>query len=133
MQVFKSKVDRWLAAILVLTMIVSLISVIGAFKSGSTSAYVSSLILLLLGVGLPTWLLLSTKYVVTDKDLIVMSGPFKRTIALSDIQSTAPSRNALASPALSLDRLKVSFGNGKFVLVSPKNKKEFIAALNLTT
>lgn len=74
-----------------------------------------------------------THYTVTDKELRVVSGPFRRSISLSDITSIEPSRNPLSSPALSLDRLKVSYGKRKFVLISPADKAGFLDAVRRAT
>jgi len=70
-----------------------------------------------------------THYTVADGDLRIVSGPFGWTIALSEITSIEPSRNLLSSPALSIDRLKVSYGKRKFVLISPADKAGFLAAV----
>ena len=86
---------------------------------------------------LVTFLLFSvfrnTYYEVTNTDLRVVSGPFRWTIPLSDITDVQPTRNPLSSPALSLDRLKVSYGKRKFVLVSPADKDGFIRAIGQAT
>ncbi|MFQ5610075.1 MAG: PH domain-containing protein [Woeseiaceae bacterium] len=43
-----------------------------------------------------------------------------------------PTRNPLSSPALSLDRLKITYGpKNRKVLVSPADKESFVQALGL--
>ena len=71
----------------------------------------------------------STYYTVSDSDLRVVSGPFKWTIPLAEINDITPSRNPLSSPALSIDRLKISYGKKKFILVSPSDKGAFIRSI----
>jgi hypothetical protein len=41
----------------------------------------------------------------------------------------APTRNPLLSPALSMDRLKVSYGKCKSILMSPADKEGFLRAI----
>lgn len=53
-------------------------------------------------------------------------------IPLSDIDEVPPSDSPLSSPALSLDRLRVSYrarGADRFVLISPQDKGGFIREL----
>jgi len=88
-----------------------------------TAAVVVLVILLLFSI------LVRTHYTVADGELRIVSGPFKWTITLTDITSIEPSRNLLSSPALSIDRLKVSYGKRKFVLISPADKAGFLAAV----
>ena len=71
----------------------------------------------------------NTCYVIDVGTLRIRSGPFRWTIPLADIVEITPSRNPLSSPALSLDRLKISLGKRKFVLVSPEDKAGFIRAI----
>lgn len=71
-----------------------------------------------------------TYYVVEHDVLRIVSGPFRWRIPLADITNVEATRNPLSSPALSMDRLKVSYGKRKFVLVSPEDKEGFIRALH---
>lgn len=74
-----------------------------------------------------------THYTVAHGELRVVSGPFRRTIPLSEISNIEASRNPLSSPALSLDRLKISYGNKKYVLISPADKSGFLSAVANST
>lgn len=78
------------------------------------------------------WLYLATKYIVTDDKLVVNGGLFKVDIPKSSITSIADSRNPLSSPAFSLDRLAIKYGDRKMILISPKDKSAFLADLNWT-
>ena len=83
----------------------------------------------LLTLGLPVWLLLDTSYTVTADELQVRSGPFRWQIKLSEVKQISPSRSWLSSPALSLDRVRVQFGAARSVLVSPREKQQFVDCL----
>lgn len=67
-----------------------------------------------------------TFYTLTDKVLKVRGGIFSWTIPLAKIDTITSSKNPLAAPALSIDRLQISYGKSKFILISPKDKSLFI-------
>jgi len=67
-----------------------------------------------------------TFYVVTEKVLKVKGGIFNWTIPIEDIEVIAESKNPLSAPALSLDRLQITYGKSKFILISPKDKALFL-------
>ncbi len=87
-------------------------------------------VLLLVGVGLPVWLVAGTRYVIDKDRLIVHGGPFKWRIELADIESVYATNNPISSPALSLDRLAICYKPNKQLIISPKNKAAFVEALN---
>ncbi|MGY0635120.1 PH domain-containing protein, partial [Luteimonas sp. A478] len=120
--VYKSKIDWWLGAVLVIAMVASLL---GALKVLSDSVWIAALIG---GPGLiiPLIALVFTRYVIRDQQLIVCSGLFKWTIPISDISGITPTQDPISSPALSLDRLRITYGKSKSVLVSPRDKAGFL-------
>ena len=65
----------------------------------------------------------------TEHDLLVRSGPFRWRVPLGQIHSVTPTRNPLSSPALSLDRLRIEYGDGKWILISPRERERFLEAL----
>lgn len=130
MDVFKSKIDKWLLFCLILSIIGCLLGASVMLKIGGTFNFVLATVILILGAGFPLWLLVSTRYIVSEENLKVISGPFSWNIPIQSIISVEESQNAVASPALSLDRLEIKFGEDKAILVSPVNKTEFIQKLN---
>ena len=124
--VYKSKTDAWLLAILAVAIAVSLFAAIVTVSDGSAAAWPMAAFIAVIGVGLPIWLLLSTRYTLEPRQLRVQSGPFKWHIKVADITSITPSSNALSSPALSLDRLRIDYGSGRSLLISPRNKEQFL-------
>jgi len=46
-----------------------------------------------------------------------------------DIRKIEETNNPLSAPALSIDRLEIHFNKFDSLLISPKNKKDFIADL----
>ena len=126
---FKSKVDTWFYVIVIGSIVVVTGAIWPVLRQPSLENLTIVGLSLLVAVGLPVWLLVQTYYVVEDNVLKIRSGPFKRTIRLDEIRSVEPSRSFLSSPALSLDRLKIVYGVGNQILVSPRDRDAFIRAI----
>nr|WP_228006857.1 PH domain-containing protein [Brevibacillus borstelensis] len=75
------------------------------------------------------WLFSSTYYVIGDKELLIRYGPFRRAVPLDSIKTVRKTSNPASSPALSLKRLEISYGNGSIVLISPKDRDAFLTEL----
>ncbi|HLR73686.1 MAG TPA: PH domain-containing protein [Virgibacillus sp.] len=75
------------------------------------------------------WLWFGTSYRIDDEALIVRSGPFKSTIDIKTIKKLKDTKTLLAGPALSLDRIEIQYKTYDTVIVSPKDKIEFIETL----
>ena len=130
---FKSKVDAWFYAVLIGSVIVVIGAVLPIVQQPSLVNFIFVGSVLLVAAGLPLWLLAGTRYLVEDGMLTIRSGPFKWSIRLDEIRSVQPSRSLLSSPALSLDRLKIVYGAGKQVLVSPRDREAFLRAIGHET
>jgi len=124
--VYKSKTDAWLLAVLAVAIAVSLFAAFATLSAGAPATWPVAAFIAVIGVGLPVWLLLSTRYTLEPRQLTVQSGPFKWHIKVADITSITPSSNPLSSPALSLDRLRIDYGSGRSLMISPRNKEKFI-------
>jgi hypothetical protein len=117
--------DWWLIALLTA----------GVFAGPVTQAFVGGLHLPLLGVsGLVGALILSlilpTDYTVTANAVLVRSGWIMRwQIPLEDITCVEPARSWESSPALSLDRLRISRQRGRDILISPADQDGFLRAV----
>lgn len=120
----KSNIDAWLAVILVLTITISLF--VGVTILSASGQWWVALVVVSLGIGLPLWLLFGTSYCLESDQLHIRSGPFKWHVPVAAITSVTPTRNPLSSPALSLDRLRIEYGPGKVVMISPRNKDIFL-------
>ncbi|MDP5036983.1 MAG: PH domain-containing protein [Alishewanella sp.] len=130
-QVFRSKVDTWLGIVLVAAALAVLYGVIHSLNSGDNADIVASLFALLVSTGLPIWLINSTRYTLTEQQLLVQSGPFQWQIPIVQISNITPTINPLSSPALSLDRLRIDYGQGRSLMISPKQQQQFLQALLL--
>jgi membrane protein YdbS with pleckstrin-like domain len=124
--VYRSKVDIWLFVMLSFAALAALYSAAQTMAAGSTGAIAVAILVAVVGVGLPLWLLVSTRYTLEATQLLAQSGPFKWVVPLADIKSITPSNNPLSSPALSLDRLRIDYGKGRMLLISPRDKEQFL-------
>ena len=127
---FTSRVDAWLFAIGPLAgMAAVAVALPLAMQSGSVPDVMVLLAVVACTLILPLWLLLGTSYTLTADELLIRSGPFRWRIALGDVHEVSPSRSWISSPALSLDRLRIRYGAGRSILVSPREKQRFIDSL----
>jgi uncharacterized membrane protein YdbT with pleckstrin-like domain len=128
---FKSKIDRWLLYLLIAVMIFEVVVLgIAATQTGDPVAAVSIVAAALLIVALIGSLLMRTHYTVAGNTLRIASGPFSWKVPLDQIESVEATRNPLSSPALSLDRLQIRYGNGRRVMVSPADRAGFLRAID---
>jgi hypothetical protein len=130
---FRSAVDAWFYAFIAFGLAIVLIATAPLLRSGDPAQLALALGAIVFTVGLPVWILLSTCYDVRDGLLTVRSGPFRWTIPLSEISGVRKSRSLLSSPALSLDRLEIRYGNGKRMLLSPQDTAGFLRAIGHPT
>jgi hypothetical protein len=127
--IYRSRIDA-MVAIAALGLLLSLVLAARTLLSHPSRG--GWLVLLAIGplsVSLMLWTVLGTDYTIDDDSLRVRGGPFRWTIRLQDIRSVTPSRNPVSSPALSLDRLRIDYGQDRFLLVSPKDKEAFVRDL----
>ena len=127
--VYRSQVDQWLLVVFG----ISSLAAVGACGTllyyGSYLEWLVAAASLLLGVGLPWWVLQSTSYTVTTGFLVIRSGPFHWSVPLRQVTNIKPTRSPLSSPALSLDRLRIEYSGGKVVMISPEDRRRFLADL----
>ena len=126
---FKSAVDLWLLVIVALVVIISLGVSIRLVLQSSPAGYLRVVGVMAVGIGLPFWLFYSTQYVVIDEVLQIQSGPFKWTIPIPSISQVVETSNPRSSPALSLRRLKITYGESKTIMVSPKDHEGFLEVI----
>ncbi|MBS0425570.1 MAG: PH domain-containing protein [Proteobacteria bacterium] len=129
MHVFKSKIDNWVLICLLLSISACLLGASVALTVGGTANYVFAAIILIAGIGFPVWLYVSTRYIVDNDDLKIISGPFSWNIPIASITSVQETQSAVTSPALSFDRLEIAYGEDKMIIISPVDKEKFIQKL----
>lgn len=122
---FPTKVDAWLAILLVFSMLVSLgVVVVAAIADHKLwiipSGFILPLVLRLIAFPI--------RYTFQPNELVILSGFLKLLIPYDAIQSVEPTRSPISAPAFSLDRLKIKHDKGS-VMVSPNDKPAFLSEL----
>ena len=131
---FRSKVDTWLLVLLVIAIaaqVWALVAVLSANQSVPVSVLTAAIIIP--GILLTMSVLTRTHYTVAGGILRITSGPFRWSIPIADITEVADSRSPFSSPALSLDRVRISYRPDKHILVSPDDKAGFLRAIGQQT
>lgn len=121
---FKSKVGWWYHGVLWVMALTTIL----AFVSGSTPlVMITSLLATLMLVHM----LLTTWYRITaDGYLIVHCSIFpEKKIKIEEISAIEATAMPVSSYALSLDRIIIYKGDLQWLLISPKDKKEFVRCL----
>jgi membrane protein YdbS with pleckstrin-like domain len=127
---FRSKVDTWLVLVVVAALVVLAAALVSMVVAGGSFAAIALFLGVMTAVTLFIGLIFTrTWYEIDARELRIVSGPFRWTIPRESIRSVEESRNPLSSPALSLDRLRIRYGEKRWILVSPEDKKGFRRAL----
>ena len=83
--------------------------------------------ILLAVISIIVHLFTSTTYTIENECLKIKCGIlYNKSVSIKEIKTISETNSLLSSPALSLDRLAISFGKYDCVIISPKQKKEFI-------
>ncbi len=125
MKRYESAVSNWLVLVLLLALGLPLSAALyqKEWLVGSILLLTSAFII---------HLFLNTYYLIKGNELWVKAGLlYTIKIKIQDIKRIEKSSSLLASPALSLDRMEIFYGKWDSVLISPKNRKEFIQNLLL--
>lgn len=128
---FDSKRDLWLVLILRIMPVVVLLIVADAWwlsHHDLSGPIAGAIILMLLEIFFFESLLRSTYYLIDGNTLVIRSSFLRWRVPIGDIRAVTPTRSALSSPALSLDRLRIDYAS-KAILVSPDDPRRFIEAL----
>ena len=126
-QRFRSKVDAWLALVVTGVLGAMWLAPVRRLWAGRPIDALD-IIASVLATAFIVWLFRGTYYVVTADALIMHAGPFRRTVPLRLVQRLRATHNPLSSPALSLDRIEVTYGS-KRILISPEDRRGFVGAV----
>lgn len=130
---YPSKIDWWIYASIVLAIVAIVGSGITVWVVEPEEAATALPLIVtaaIAAIALPVMLLRGTGYTLEPTRLLIRSGPLKWVVPLAEIHSIAPTRNPLSSPALSLDRLLITYGkDNKQIMISPEDKAGFLQEL----
>ena len=133
MQIFRSKIDWWVLGFLICLTGLLLQLLLTMQAKGTLLQFPVHAAVYVMTMAFVWWPAWNTKYTVDEEYLSIRCLFLTWKIKRSEIQSISKTNNSVASPALSLKRLKVDYlkeGESKFVLVSPRNQQAFCDALN---
>lgn len=123
---FRSRIDAWLAIVMLGVPAIVLASVVPTLPRGGAA---TAMVVGLLALALPLWVLTSTRYDLSADTLRIVSGPFRWKVPIAGITSVVRTRSAFSSPALSLQRLQLRYGDGRSIMISPTDEPAFLRAL----
>lgn len=127
---FKSKVDNWVLILLASVVVFQSVAIGASALQADDPLVTTGLILVGIAVAaLMTWLTLGTHYTVDRGILKIVSGPFRWRVPIDQITSVEATRSPLSSPALSLDRMRIRYGNNRRIMISPADKAGFLKAI----
>lgn len=122
-KVYKSKIDKWLLAFVLLVLIAPTIMILKEKEWFVGGILLATLIFTI-------HLFSTTFYTIHEGYLIVKAGFLvNKKIDIQEITKAVKSRSLLSSPALSLDRLEITYRKYDSVLISPKDKEGFVKDL----
>jgi len=128
---FPSKVDWWMAAILILVPLIELGICVMILITDGAEALVWGLIPLVLVALLYVLVVVPIRHGISDRELIIRFGVIRYRVPLEKITEVRPTRSPLSSPALSMDRLAIRTKKGFLpqAQISPARREEFLALL----
>ena len=126
---FRSTVDSWVYVLAISLPLTVIWTIAPTLSGASVSTILYSVLAIAPIVLIPAWLSISTYYRVDSAIMRVQSGPFSWAIPLDQIRNVTAERAWSAAPALSANRLKIDYGQQRSIMVSPKNRAAFIAAI----
>ena len=124
---FRSKIDGKFQAVAFIMPCVTLAAI--ATSPRAAALWVPAIATLLITV-VVLWVVLATYYEFAGEALVAHSGPFSWRIPLKEISSVRESNSVRSGPALSMDRLEITYHGGRVLLISPEDKPGFLAALH---
>ena len=128
-KVYPSRVDWWIAVLVMLGPLVTL--GLAGYAMLQDRGQES---MILLGVGALTLVItamvtMPCRYTIAQDNLTIRCGVIFYRVPLKHVKSAEPSGSWLSGPALSLKRVRVSTGTRSY-LISPLDREQFIQDLN---
>jgi membrane protein YdbS with pleckstrin-like domain len=131
---FKSKIDWWMHLVLASMPLANIWVFFLWIQHGGIITLLSAVFILLFNVLLIMPLWIDTHYVLDDRELRVRCRPLiNERIPYASIKTVQETRSPLASAALSLDRIEITYGMSGRIMISPQNKQEFLRQLKQRT
>ena len=129
---YKSKVDLWIAILLILVVVLGIyFTILSIFFSVSVKESIGLGITGILMI-LSVLIFIPVNYTLLESQLLIRFGLFRYRINYQDIRSVKKTFNLLSSPALSLKRIEIQYSKGLgFTLISPNDIESFVKNLSV--
>ena len=124
--VYKSKKDSLIGIVIWGVVLFLLYGIYNAvfIKENIVGAFVMAALLVLL---VCFWF--RTIYKIEGDVLHIYYGPFRFQVIISEITSIRHAKNIFTGPALSIERIEITYSNYRIIQISPKEKEKFVKAL----
>lgn len=129
---YPSKVDAWFLVVLAVVVGAMFIGMAISVAQHGWLRFLQGAFVVFGVIGFLVWIVLGTNYTLEGGTLVVRSGPFTWRIQIDQITSIEKAGlfvRARSSPALSMDRLVLTYGKNKRLAISPAEKEKFLADL----
>lgn len=129
---YPSKVDAWFLVVLAVVVGAMFIGMAISVAQHGWLRFLQGAFVVFGVIGFLVWIVLGTNYTLEGGTLVVRSGPFTWRIQIDQITSIEKASlfvRARSSPALSMDRLVLTYGKNKRLAISPAEKEKFLADL----
>ncbi|MDR2888736.1 MAG: PH domain-containing protein [Lachnospiraceae bacterium] len=138
MKSYRSKIGRVYFVMTIVFTALIVLSITAAFAGATLTAekitLVCAFVAAMFGLFFATiFPMLNTRYVIVEDRLIITSGFYKKTIALSQITEIYEKKSFGREPALSATRLYLKYVSGPEkggVGISPQNQADFLKSIN---
>jgi hypothetical protein len=126
---FRSRIDLGLAALIFGPLIAACGLVLQRAVARGQIPSMITVGTLAASIGLVAWIFATTAYRLTERELLVTSGPLRVRVPLAEIRRVTRTHSLLSAPALSLQRLEIAYATHGLVVISPKDEAAFLATL----
>ncbi|GGE70421.1 PH domain-containing protein [Priestia taiwanensis] len=127
--VFYSKFDRWLMVMNIIVLLAAALGIGVSLLAIQEALWLRLVVVVVLLLAMYfCFRVFTLRYIVQDDTLSIMF-LYEEKINIYSITSIRATNDIISSPAMSTDRIEISFGEKKSILLSPKDKKAFIDAL----
>lgn len=128
MKIYKSKISWGLLAVPMLLFLGIIVSMI--VKAEELSGILMTTAILLVVYLFILYLLMHTEYRIDADTLYVKSGfVYRKHLDISRIRSVKKTKSIFSAPAASLDRIKLTYDKFGVLVLSPKEKENFVKDL----
>ena len=140
MKKFKSKIDKLYIVVLIASFAFAFSAILSEIPRSNLSSSLiyllneqselrNALLILVFTFSFIAYIFLTISYKVTDKEVIIFNGLYNKVIKIEDIRKVTHTTNIISAAALSIKRLVLHHKDGE-VQISPKDREEFLAAIN---